>query len=332
MTKWIRFAAVLLLCLLLIVPLTSCADARMKKTIGTCAGYEVPYGELRYITMINRELMKNAYGEDIWTDPAKTAQYLPELESIIWDNLRNNYAVLALCAKYGLTKDDLYSDAIQDAVDQKIKEAIEQYGSKSAFRKAMKEQYMTEDFVRFALAVTQLENELLHVLTDDLSVIFPTVEPFVAWLEEGNYVRVQHVFIENDKDESIEENRALAESVRSQLLQGENIATFINSAINEDLYNTAPYYLVRDVYVEEMEDAAFRLHYVGDVSEVVETDRGFYVLVRIEDDRSALYSASLSLLESYQWAKLEEMVNETKNTLKVELNDYGKGLDLLKIK
>jgi hypothetical protein len=38
------------------------------------------------------------------------------------------------------------------------------------------------------------------------------------------------------------------------------------------------------------------------------------------------------LLYSWQWAKVEDIVNEYKKELKVELNEYGKSIDLLAIK
>ena len=332
MSKKLRPLALLLAILLLLPTLASCADAKMKKPIGTCVGHEVPYAELRYVTLLNRTLMENAYGKDIWTDPAKIEKYRPELEEIVWSNILNNYAVLALCAQYGLTADRLEEPAIQEAVQKDIDEAVAQYGSKQAFRQALAAQFMTEDFVRFALAVAKLENELLYVLTDDLGVIFAEVGPFLDWLEAGNCVRVQHVYIRNDASDSVEENRALAQSVRTQLMQGVDIGSFINSTVNEDTSNTAPYYIVRDVYVKEMEDAAFNLHHEGDVSQVIEVDQGFYVLVRMEDSEINRLTSAPSLLQSYQWAKLEAMVEEVKATLSVELNDYGKSLDLVTLK
>ena len=155
---------------------------------------------------------------------------------------------------------------------------------------------------------------------------------FVEWLDQGNCVRVQHVYIQNDADDSVEENRATAESVRLQLSQGEDIGTFIDSTTNEDTSNVAPYYIVRDVYIEELENAAFGLHHAGDVSPVVETDTGFYVLVRMEDDRTNLLANASSLLQSYQWAKLEEMVDAERQLLHLELNDFGKSLDIVTMK
>ena len=80
-----------------------------------------------------------------------------------------------------------------------------------------------------------------------------------------------------------------------------------------------------------LEEAAFEMREVGDVSSVVETDSGFYVLVRMEDDSQTFLSKLPSVFTSYQWAKLEELVDEKKQGISIELNDYGKSLDLLTI-
>ena len=90
-------------------------------------------------------------------------------------------------------------------------------------------------------------------------------------------------------------------------------------------------YVVKDVYTEVFENAAFSLANVGDASEVVETADGFYILVRMQDSEQVFVSNLPSLLKSYQWAKLEEMVNEKKEGISIQLNEYGQSLDLLAI-
>ena len=92
-----------------------------------------------------------------------------------------------------------------------------------------------------------------------------------------------------------------------------------------------PYYIVRDVYDERVEAAAFALPEVGAVSEVIESEDGFYVLVRAAETKTSLLTSVSSLLSSYQWAKTEQLVEKKKATLTIELNEYGKSIDLLAI-
>ncbi|MBR2019882.1 MAG: hypothetical protein IKA05_05745 [Clostridia bacterium] len=330
MRKFKRAVLLLLIAALLLPSLCACADKQSQKVIGTCAGYDVLYEELRYVTLSYKDMFAATYGKEIWDTPESAEKYRAELEGVVWDMMLNNYAVLATCAYY-MDASSINDSGIDEAVDAQVQEAMEESGGKSAFRDSLKEMYMTEHFLRFCLRVAQLENELLYVLCDDLGVIENDLDRFIAWLEDGNFRYVQHVFISNDPGDDVEENRATAEEIRRRLLEGEDISTFVGSAVNEDLQNAAPYFLVKDVYVDEMESAAFSMHFIGDVSRVVEVDTGFYVMVLLEHNESSLLLQASDLLTSYQWAKVEEEVETFRPKIELELNDYGKSIDLLAI-
>ena len=333
MQKLTRLTALILTVILLFTALCGCSKQQEQKVIGTCGGYEVLYEELRFLTLFYKDALEDTYGEGIWDTPESSAQYRAELEAAVWSNIRNNYAVLAAFEAYGgIPKEDMKNKAIVTAVDKGIDAAIEECGSKKDFKAAMKEIYMTENLFRFNLTVEQLKNELFYVLTQDLNLIEDDASAFMDWLENDNCVYVQHIFIENDPGEEKEANRAIAEGVREQLLNGTDISELVGTAVNEDLQNVAPYYVVRDVYVQQKEDAAFALTEVGDVSEVVEAEDGFTVMVRMQDDTATLLSKVPSLLKSYQSARIEAIIQEHKEKLSVELNDYGKSIDLLEIK
>ena len=329
--------AVCALALLLLLLCACSGNKQDMKVVGSCAGYDVLYEELRYVTLTYKEMFEATYGEGIWDDPATAEQYRAELEETVPRVMLNNYAVLAACRANQITAEDFNSKSIQNAVDEQIAEAVDSYGGEEAFAEALREMYMTEHFLRFCLTVAQLENELRYSLID-INRIENDVDAFMNWIEEGNGVYVQHILVRNDAGEDPEQNRAIAEDVRAQLLGGASISTFVGSALNDDLQNVAPYYVVRDVYVEEIETAAMALDSIGAVSPVVEVEEGYYVLVRMEEsygdngENLSLMAKVTSLLSSYQWAKVEAYVDTFKPDLKIELNEYGKSLDLLAIK
>ncbi len=334
MKKILRLTALILALTLLCTLCLSCSSAKKREqaVIGTCEGFDVLYEELRYVTLTYKDILAANYGADIWNDPETAEQYREELEEIVWDMMLNNYAVLATCLENGMTRDSMYSDAIDNAIEQQIDEAIDAYGGKGAFRDAMKEMYMTENLMRFCLRVAYLENELKFILTKDLGFIETDLNVFLDWLEDGNCVYVQHILIRNDKGDDREENRALAEEIRAQIANGEaRVEDFVGNKVNEELENLAPYFLVRDVYIEEIENAAFALEASGDVSEVVDTGDGFYILVRQDYEASDLLLKATDLLESYQWAVAEKIAMSKKTDIAIELNEYGKSIDLLAI-
>ncbi len=332
-----RLWARLLFLILTLALLASCSNTKQEQTVvGTCAGYDVLYEELRFVTLTYKDMLEGTYGEGIWDDPTTAERYRAELEELVMRNLLNNYAVLAACNYY--MGDAMKAGAMEDediliAVEQQIQEMKDSYGSNGAYLQALKDEHLTEHFLRFTLTVAQIENELLHVLTQDLGLIENDLKSFVEWLKNGNGVYVQHILVSNDPGEDKEANRQKAESIRNELLADPSRLSKMlgDTEIDDDYYNIDPYYIVRDVYVKSMEEAAFKLQNVGDVSDVVETDEGYYILVRMEDSEQILLSKSTALLKSYQWAKVEEIVNGFRSDLNVEFNDYGKSLDLLTV-
>jgi len=334
MKKIIRLTALILSLVMLCTLCLACSSAKKREqaVIGTCAGFDVLYEELRYVTLTYKDILAANYGADIWSDPETAERYREELETVVWDMMLNNYAVLATCLENGMTRESMYSDAIDDAIERQLDEAIDAYGGKSAFRDAMKDMYMTENLMRFCLRVAYLENELKFILTKDLGFIETDLEVFLDWLEDGNSVYVQHILIRNDKGDDVDANRALAEEIRRQIANGEaRIEDFVGDKVNEELENLAPYFLVRDVYIEEIENAAFALAASGDVSEVVDTGDGFYIFVRQDYAESDLLLQANDLLDSYQWAVAEKIAMSKKADLSIELNEYGKTIDLLAI-
>ena len=339
MKKSMRLLAFLLSLCLLVPCLVACSGTKQEqKVIGTCAGYDVLYEELRYLTLTYKDIFEATYGEGIWSSPETAEQYRRELEDTVWRLLVNNYAVLAACGHHmGVeeTKKAMKDDDIVAAVDEQLEEVIASYGSKKEFQTALKENYLTEHFWSFTLTVAQLENELLYVMSQDLGLIEDDTKAFYDWLNDGNCVYVQHLFVSNDKGEDVEANRQKAEDIRRQLLEGDAEELVMNmmndTELDEDLSNLNPYYVVRDVYTLPIEEAAFSLDEAGDVSDVIEVETGFYVLVRIEDNDQTRLSMTPSLLSSYQWAKLEAEIDTFKKDLTVELNEYGKSIDLLTI-
>ena len=331
MHKLKRAMLFLLALALLTTALCGCSDKKYQEVIGTCADHDVLYEELRYVTLSYKDMFESTYGEGIWDTPESAEQYREELENVVWDMMLNNYAVLAACSYY-MDQSSINDDTIDKAVNAQVEETINELGGKRAFQRSLEELYMTEHFLRFCLRVAQLENELLYVLSDDLGLIEDDLDEFMAWLEDGNVRYVQHVYIGNDPGDNKEENRATAEDIRRQLLEGADIGTFIGSSVNEDMQNVAPYFMVRDVYVEEMESAAFDLNSVGDVSKVVDAGTGYYVMVLMEYSNATLLLQAEDLLNSYQWAKVEQLVGTFRPKIAMELNDYGKSIDLLTIK
>ena len=82
MRKIKRMLACLLALMMLSSLLIACGNdntEQEQKVIGTCAGYDVLYEELRYVTLSYKEKFEAPYGEGLWDNPETAEQYRTKL-------------------------------------------------------------------------------------------------------------------------------------------------------------------------------------------------------------------------------------------------------------
>lgn len=341
--KIMRAAAVLLLCTMLVCTFGACANAKNKKAIGTSGEYEIPYEQLRFITMTYKMDLDEKYGDgnaengSIWDDPTTAEKYRAELEELVWDTVKENYALFAACANYHIGRDAFEGKEIKKAVDAKMTEVLAEYPNKRTYKNDLKERYATDDLFRFYFAMDEMKY-LLHGAMQKDGAFFTDEATFEAWLTDGNSAYVQHFLLKHESDAEKEENRAILEDAREKLISGEWTLTDCINKANDDLTNVSPYYLMRNVHKDELVDAALSLKDVDDVSEIVEVEGALYVFVRVEETETenadGTYQTTLSLqltnlLSTYQWAIVGDAVALAKESLQIELNDYGKSIDLV---
>ena len=343
--KMMRAAAIMLLCTMLVCTLGACANAKNKKAIGTSGEYEIPYEQLRFITMTYKMDLDDKYGDGndengtIWDDPTTAEEHRAELEALVWNTVKENYALLAACASYRVGRDAFEGKEVKKAVDASMTEVLAEYASKREYKADLKERYATDNLFRFYFALDEMKY-LLHAAMQKDGAFFSDEKTFEAWLTDGNSAYVQHFLLAHESEEEKEENRMILENARQKLISGEWTLTDCINKANDDLTNVSPYYLVRNVHKDELVDTAVALK-AGEVSEIVEIDGALYVFMRMaetatEDANGSIQSTlSLqltSLLSDYQWAIVGDAVEAAKATVQIELNEYGKSIDLVAMK
>lgn len=338
-----RAVAWLLLCGMLICTLGACANAKNKKAVATSGEYEVPYEQLRFVTMTYKMDLDDKYGDGndengtIWDDPTTAEKHRAELEELVWNTVKENYALLQACAQQGVGREAFEGKEIKKAVDEKMTELLAEYSSKREYKKELKERYATDRLFRFYFALDEMKY-MLHTAMQKDGAFFTDEAAFEAWLTDGNSAYVQHFLLTHESDEEKEENRAILEDAREKLISGEWTLTDCINKANDDLTNVSPYYLVRNVHKDVLVDTAVALEDADDVSEIVEVDGALYVFVRVEETaieseagnlQSPLSLQLTRLLSDYQWAIVGDAVEAAKKSLNFEVNDYGKSIDLV---
>ena len=197
--------------------------------------------------------------------------------------------------------------------------------------KNLKENYLTDSLYRFLTGVDVCESIHFNYYCS-LNIIDDSDEAAIDYIYE-NFIRTVHVFIQNNPGDSIEENRKLANALKLKLDGGEDMSKII-ADYSEDQYTSKDdgRYFTRGQYSDEYEDVAFALE-MNQVSEVVETASGFYIIKRLPmDDTYIGLHFTTELKDQYLLAVFDKATDERKTELSFIPNDFGSSLDLVNMK
>ena len=132
------------------------------RVVGFVGDYPVYYDELRCSVMNAKKVMGEYYGID--PDSDEFAQkYSEELKNRVFDGLKYNYAVQLLFEDGGYSIEETN---IQNAVQSKMQELIDECGSKRKYREYLEENFLTDRLQRFNIAISYASSELLYILND----------------------------------------------------------------------------------------------------------------------------------------------------------------------
>lgn len=306
-SRYLRWIAVFLLILL---PLGGCSkipksSRAEREAVASLDEYEVSYEQLRYFV---RNLMDDrAAGDaDYWTEE-KAEEAKEKILADAFDALRGEYAILSLSKKYGVDPD---GSAIRELVSGKVESTVEGYGGEEAYAADLEAHHMTDSVFRFLTTVTVCREELFYAMLNagDLENDEDTLR---ALVNGDSFIRVKQILVKNDEGESPDENRARAEELRARAAAGEDFDALVDS-YGEDLFmflNRDGYYICRGVWYKEFEDAAFALR-PGEVSEVIETNAGYSILLRCEKEDAYLTAHFDELCEDYRDAQFSRVIEE----------------------
>ena len=304
-----RLFSCLLAAFCLLATLAGCG--KNTRVVGSCAGYDVFYEELRFVALSVREEAESG-------DEAG-------LEQKIAERFAADYAVFSVAKAY-LPELSIDSPEIQDAATAAVKEAIESYGSKSAYRAFLKEHGLTEHLAKQLLARAELELRCKEKIEAELfaGTYLETETAFADWLQNGNLVRVRRILTETS--EEAEEIFALLQSGKTP-----------EEAAGAKLSNS--FYLVRGYSDSSAtEEIAFSLSAAHPISEIVPNQTGQYLIFIWEENdyetfgtyQQSTYFRNLRT-EKYNKRK-EQLFAAAAEKITFALNDAGKAIDLATLK
>ena len=121
-----RTLAAVMALVLLVLSLVGCGSKikpvesteQEMRVVGKCDEYDIYYEELRFVTQTYKNTLEQKYGKGIWDDAQTAEKYRAELESLVLENLKANYAILTGCK-------NLFIDINSQEIDQYVQEQIE---------------------------------------------------------------------------------------------------------------------------------------------------------------------------------------------------------------
>lgn len=313
--------------LALVLVLSSCSggiapikgDASDLNIVANSDGIPVCLEEVRYFVHNFKLDMENKYGKDI----RENDEYSAMLTESVEQAMLKNAAFLSLCDEYGI---DINSKDTEKYTSDYINSFAEQLGGKDEYKKQLAENGMTDHLLRHLISI-EASGEALRQAMLANSVIDGSDDKAREVIESDDFIRTLHILIRNDEGDSIEENRKKAEEVLHQLDAGESFNRMIGRN-SEDIYMTTTdgYYFMRGEYEKAYEEAAFAL-LENEYSRVVESEDGFYIILRLPKENDYIEMNFDSLKDRYIYVMYENIINARALEMSLDYTDYGKALD-----
>ncbi len=329
MNKLIKKTAILLCAVLLLcTALASCQSNKDENNIAegdtvlSANGHDVSYGLYRYF-FLN---YKAAYTKDELSSDA--AGVYSKIEEDVFEALRGMYAVIDMCAEYGISTD---SSDIKAQVNSTINSIKEQYIDEAddpkgevGFAADLKANFMTEDVLRYVTAVDACEAELFTKLVSE-GKITSDADELKSAVEGDEFIRVVQIYINAENGRTYEENKELADSVLAKAVGGADFDELIGSYSNDYAMTKDGYYICRGYMNEKFEAVAFALD-VGEISSVLEMSDGFHIIKRIDKDSEYINMKYDELAERYQTCIFYEMINQRTNAITITKGEKFTGI------
>ena len=291
--------------------------------VANADGNPIYLEEVRYFARNFRLEIEKKYGEGIFEDE----EYRSMLTERVEQAMLENAAFLSLCDEYGI---DISNKDTEKYTSDYINSFAEQLGGKEEYKKQLKENGMTDHLLRHLISI-EVTGESLRQAMLSSSAIDGSDDKAREVIESDDFIRTLHILIRNDDGDSIEENRKKAEEVLHQLDAGESFNRMIGRN-SEDIYMTTTdgYYFMRGEYEKAYEDAAFSL-LENEYSRVVESEDGFYIILRLQKEDDYIEMNFDSLKDRYIYVMYENMIAARANEISLEYTDYGKTLDFMSL-
>lgn len=335
MRKGIRIAA-LLLAVLCCLPFAGCGSASAKvkadrvatRVVATAGGVDIYYDELYYLAMNRIRERREELGEGA----LESAGEREALAAFVRENLMSKtHALISVGYDYGidLTKGDI-ADEVQSEMDDILKNMFGD--DRKAYIRSLNGDYLTDRYMRQYIGAEEfLATEIILAMLEK-GEIDDSEETANRVIRSDDMIRTVQVFL--DKSDSAN-TRELAESIRAEIAAAESddarydaMRRAIAGKYNDDFADVGNgNYFLRGEMDAAYEKAAFKLANY-EVSGVVETGNGYYIIMRLPKSEEYITSHYQELKEKSYFVQLNQKVDERFAGMHLEMTKFGASLDV----
>ena len=297
MNRLKKSVAVLLTIASLLLLLTACGN-KNERTVGFCGEYEILYEELRFEALNYLQSNPDCSEEELW--------------EAVEQALLERYAILELCKEFTPAA-SIYSQEAMEMAESEQKKAVKDLGGKDEFESSLEELYLTENLFQKLLIITQMQIDMETVLFANTQL--KNKDALLTWLKDGNCIRARKItFLDIET----------AQAARNALNNGKTIEDLKQTDLLDNSYVGQPDYYFRNLNKTAEESAALSLNQEGAISEIIDYNGSYCLLIREKDNFENLENYQIqTALERYREDQLTPLIQEKIAMLTVSWNEFG---------
>ena len=284
-------------------------------TLLTIDGNAVTVEEYRIYYLYLKEYYDS--GDDSYWD--SNADQKETLKASVLAQLQNKYAAWAILQENSVE----LTDADKECVDAQLESIKAHYGSEESYRQALADNHYTEESYRQAVEFAQLQSRYVYETQKEKIL--------------ENYVRAKHVLVQFDSladDEKADKAEKLekAQQIAALAKEGSDFDALVKEYGEDPGMESNPegYYFTTGEMVESFEKAAFALE-ENEISDPVETNYGYHIILRLPMDEQYLIDHLSDLLSDEYYTEFNGEISEKIAAQQVDYADAYQQIDVTTI-